>query len=327
MSINLTTFNIFWFPQSAVAKNRRDDADLGRIARVLARLDTHAFVFQEILDQDRLESALSGVAGHEYRLRQKPGGTWLTSGKPQAKASMKIVCAYDAGVLELLAAAPLRNPASDLEYKGRRDPYAMHLRVRATGAEFTLVGVHLKSGLPDAGQGDESAEIRSRETTFLASWLAGNADLEPGHFRRPPTEDVIVMGDCNATGDNFSLSPLHEPPLAGWHWVQSRVVTSPDLAAPTGLDDPAERWTTYLDRAVIDHAIAAPGLAARIRAASIYAFDLDPALDDDPGGGSHWLRRTTDYSAKAYSGAEYEPVENLYRISDHRPVRIALDFG
>lgn len=231
---------------------------------------------------------------------------------------MKIVCAYDANILELIAAAPLRNPETDEKYPGRRDPFAMHLRVRATGAELTMVGVHFKSGFPDAGPADESAQIRHRETTFLASWLAGKSGLEPGHFQRPPTEDVIVMGDCNATGGNFSLAPLHD----GWHWPPCQVAASVGPAVPLLLDDPDEKWTTFLDRMVIDHALVSPTLRPRISSALVYAFDLDPALDEEPTGGSHWLRRTTDYRLEPYENAGVQPVANLYRISDHRPVRI-----
>jgi hypothetical protein len=321
MSINLSSFNIFWYRGSKSTKNPRSEADQERIARVLARLDAHGLVFQEILDCGRLESLLATIEGHDFRLRQKPGGEWLTSGNPQSKASMKTVCAFDANIIDLIAAAPLRNPEIDPDYECRRDPYAMHLRVRETGAEFTLVGVHLKSGFPNAGPDDESAQIRHLETAFLASWLAGTAGLEPGSFQRPPTEDVIVMGDCNATEDNFSLTPLHE----GWHWPLFRVAASLDPLNPLLLDDPDERWTTFLDRMVIDHALVSPTVLPKIGSALIYAFDLDPGQNEDPADGNHWLRRTTDYQVEPYEKAGVQLVANLYRISDHRPVRITMD--
>ena len=54
------------------------------------------------------------------------------------ESSHGVVCAYDANVYleELIAAAPLCNPETDPGYNRRRDPYAMRLRVRATGAEL-----------------------------------------------------------------------------------------------------------------------------------------------------------------------------------------------
>jgi predicted extracellular nuclease len=327
MNIHLATFNIFWYPSSKVPQNQRSDADQARLGRVLTTLDAHAMVFQEILDHGRLESLLGSIAGHDYRLRQKPGGAWLTSGNAKSKASMKIVCAYDATVLELVAAAALRNPNKDPAYKGRRDPYAMHLRVAGTAAEFTLVGVHLKSGLPNAGDKDPDAQVRRREAAFLASWLAGAAELEPGSFQRPPTEDVIVLGDCNAMAGNWSLGPLHDAPLDGWHWPSCQVMASLDPLAPVVIDDANEQWSTFLDRMVIDHALVSPAVSPRISSALIYAFDLDPALDEEPAGEDHWLRGKTDYQAKPYGDAKYQPVENLYRISDHRPVRIALNLA
>lgn len=324
MNIHLATFNIFWYPNSKVPQNQRSEADQARLGRVLARLDAHAMAFQEILDLGRLESLLGAVEGHAYQLRSKPGGAWLTSGNAKSKASMKVVCAYDANVLELVAAAALRNPHSDPAYKGRRDPYAMHLRVAGTAAEFTLVGAHLKSGLPNAGDKDPDAQVRRRETAFLASWLAGAAELEPGHFQRPPTEDVIVLGDCNAVAGNWSLGPLYEAPLDGWHWPSCHVVASLDTSSPMPIDHPDERWSTFLDRMVIDHALVSPAVSPRISSALIYAFDLDPALDEEPGGQGHWLRQETDYWVRRFGGAPHEPVANLYRISDHRPVRIAF---
>ena len=320
MHINLATFNIFWYGSSAVDKNPRTDDDQKRIAQVLTRLDADVFVFQEILDLGGLETLLRGIAGHTYELHRSDDA-WLTSADPPSKSKMKIVSAYDANVLELVAAAPLRNPVVDPEYKGRRDPYAMHLRVRATGEEFTLVGVHLKSGLPNAGQGDRDAEIRLRETTFLASWLAGTLDVKLEPFERPPTEDVIVMGDCNATESNFSVAPL----LDGRHYQPCQVATSLDPAAPLLLDDPGEQWSTFLDRAVIDHVIVSLMVRPKISSALIYAFDSDPALDEEPAGGGHWLRKTTDYRVEPYENAGVRPVPNLYRISDHRPVQITME--
>jgi endonuclease/exonuclease/phosphatase family metal-dependent hydrolase len=211
----------------------------------------------------------------------------------------------------------------DQEYKGRRDAYVMHLRVRATGAEFTLVAIHLKSGLPDAGPDDRDAKIRLRETTFLASWLDGTLDVKLEPLERPPTADVIIMGDCNATEGSFSLEPLRK----GRHYQPCQVAASLDPAAPFLVDDPTEQWSTFLDRAIIDHAFVSPTLSPKISLALIYAFDLDPALDEDPAGGGHWLRRVTGYRVEPWEGAGVRPVENLYRISDHRPLRVTLDLA
>ena len=315
MSINLSTFNIFWYGSSDMTKNPRTGDDQKRIEQVLTRLDADAFVFQEILDHERLETLLHAIPGHDYQLRQ-PDGAWLTSADPPSKNKMKIVCAYDSKVLELIAAAPLSNPKIGLKYPGPRAPYAMRLRELTTGADFTLVGVHLKSGPPNAGPSDKDVAIRCRETSFLASWLDGTTGLDI-----EPTKDVIIMGDYNAAETDCSLAPLYE----GRELLKSRFAASFDPAAPLPLDDPAEKWSTFLDGVVIDHAIVSPTVRPKIGSALIYAFDLDPALDEEPAGGGHWLRRTTDYRVEPYESAGVRPVPNLYRISDHRPVRITLD--
>ena len=316
MSTNLSTFNIFWYGSADITKNACSEADHDRIAAVLARLDAHAFVFQEILDHERLETLLHAIPGHDYQLRQ-PDGAWLTSaGADPPAGQMKIVCAYDAKVLKLEGATVLCNPVKDPKYRYRRDPYAMHLRELTTGADFTLVGVHLKSGPPNAGPSDKDVAIRCRETSFLASWMDGTTDLDI-----EPTKNVIVMGDYNAAETDCSLAPLYE----GRELLQSRFAASFDPADPLPLDDPDEKWSTFLDGVVIDHAIVSPTIRPRIGSALIYAFDLDPALDEEPAGGGHWLRRTTDYRVEPYESADVRPVPNLYRISDHRPVRITLD--
>jgi hypothetical protein len=138
MRIILSTFNIFWYGSTWDYQEPRTDVDQERIARVLTRLDAHAFVFQEILDHNRLENLLGTVPGHDYRLHDFDGA-WLTSAvaDPPPTSEMKIVCAYDARVLKLEGAAAVRNPVKDLEYSRRREPYALHLRELTTGADFT----------------------------------------------------------------------------------------------------------------------------------------------------------------------------------------------
>jgi hypothetical protein len=180
------------------------------------------------------------------------------------------------------------------------------------------VGVHLKSGVPNAGPSDPNGAKRRRETSFLASWLDGTSGLNLEHLEQQPSADVIVMGDCNATESDSSLAPLRE----GRELLKSGFAVSLDPALP--LDDPNEKWSTFLDRAahaVIDHACVSPTLSPKICSTLIYAFDLDPALDEEPAGGGHWLRRTGYQTDKVSAW----PVENLYRISDNRPLRVTLE--
>lgn len=318
--ISLATFNIFWYPTHVDVQNPRDEADDARIVQVLTSLDAHALVFQEILDLTRLEGLLKSMAGHDYQLRRAPGGAWLTSGNSQSTVSQKIVCAYDAAVLDLVAASKLPPKQGAPKYPGPRAPFAMHLRVRETGWEFTLVAVHLKSGLPTAPPGDAAADKRKEETAFLASWLGKAPDSDS--FDEPPTKDVILLGDFNAVEDNFSTAPLHG---AAFAWPQPQVVTALDSPAAAVLQSPGERWSTFLDHKIIDHAVVSAGVAPRVRSTLVYAFDQDPALDEAPPAAGHWLRRMTGYKILLQGATEPEEVPNLYRISDHRPLRIGLE--
>ena len=321
--INLATFNIFWYPAHDDAQNHRDDTDDRRIVDVLTSLDAHALTFQEILDLDRLEKLLKRVPGHVYQLHQAPPDkAWLTSGSATSAFYQKIVCAYDETVLDLVAASTLPPKDSNSKYPGPRRPFAMHLRDRETGWEFTLVGVHLKSSYPGAPPGDPDADKRKDEAAFLANWLGQPPDLESDDFGQPPTKDVVLLGDLNAVKDDFSVVPLQGASLV---WPQAQGVIS--LDSPTAnvpLSD-TKCWSTFLDGLVIDHAVVSAGVAPRVRSTLIYAFDMDPALDEAPPAAEHWLHRRTGYWVMQTQGDVLREVPNLYRISDHRPLRVTLD--
>jgi len=325
--INLATFNLFWFPESTKVKSHRSAADFQLIQRVLKNLNAHALVFQEILDRESLQALLGQVEGHRYCMRRQVEGEcegdWLSSGN----WSMKIACAYDADVLELVDAATLDNPEPYPGYSGR-DPYAMHLRERTTGAELTFVGVHMKSESPGVENPVDPAgkDIRELEAGFLARWLAGELEIEQKNpnFNKPPTERVVVMGDFNALVTLSVLSPLRQGAMAGWDWPECAIVESPASGRP--VHDEWGAWTTYLDMEVIDHALVSPALKPHVDAALIYAFDLDPSLDE-PEHPAGWLRQRTDYKLIPSTWKPLQVVHDFYRVSDHRPVRISIAPG
>lgn len=322
--LHIATFNIFWYPRSGVAQNARSDRDEQRIGNVLRNLAPHVIAFQEILDIERLQHLLSDV-GNSLRLKS-PEGDWLASGNVDSTNTMKIACAYDEGMLELVHHAKLDDPVSDRRFSGRRYPYALHLRHRDTGWEFTFVAVHFKSGLPVGSDPDNDGK-RLDEVKHLSTWLTGEAELEVNHFEQPPTADVLVIGDFNAVWEHASLAQLQAGTPEAWHRPEPSVVASfTGEEPPPSVDISGEQWTTYLDRVVIDHVFATPQVAARFSGPPcIYAFDLDPSTDDYPSAAGHWLRRATSYRAKPYGGASLQVLANLYRISDHRPLRVSLD--
>jgi hypothetical protein len=85
-----------------------------------------------------------------------------------------------------------------------------------------------------------------------------------------------------------------------------------------------ERWTTHLDRKIIDHVIVSPEVRV-VDGPWVYAFDRDGAWLEAVGVSADW------FEAKSYQlTPERDPpmtVENLHRVSDHRPVwaSVALD--
>lgn len=284
----VATFNIYWLGGKKVDRNQ---ADVDRIASVVAKLNADVLAFQEIMRAPALQAVIDAVnarTGRRYRIR-KEAGKLLASGA----SGMRVMMAYDAESVDLL-----KNTA--LEGGTGRRPCVLYLRQRSSGKELTVVGVHFQSGYPDFDDQDD-AEVRRQQCEFLAGWLAGEQRASNEALPAPPTEDIVVMGDFNAVNDldvsqaSFhierpdisydSLAPLRTGAMAGWHW-------------PKPLEDAnSGRYSVYAERLLIDFILLSPTLATKVVAGpQLYAFDRDPEI--------------------GASGV---------RLSDHRPVFVALD--
>lgn len=316
MEIRIATFNIYWFPSSSFAGNRRTSGDLGKLREVIKRLDSDVLVFQEILDLESLEDLLSGVIqGRTYSLRDQAGG-WAASGVGQ-EGGMKVPVAFDSSRLQLLEAGSARNAEDPPPSKGRRDPVAARLKPLDGGVPFTVIGVHLKSGSLTVGPdpSTEEDEARVREMDRLARWIRSSSAITQG-------EPAVLLGDFNALQRNAALAPLAPGgELSSWSWPEPRFAWS--LApAPVEADLPeTERWTTHLDREVIDHVMLSPG----VQVASgpwVYAFDHDRDWLEAAGISREWLEERS-YTLAPDNGP-VRNLENLHRISDHRPVRVSI---
>ena len=125
----------------------------------------------------------------------------------------------------------------------------------------------------------------------------------------------------NAVATLSVLSPLRQGCMADWDWPDRAIVESPESGQL--VEDGWGSWSTFLDKVVIDHALVSPTLKAKAGAALIYAFDLDPALDEPPHPAG-WLRQTTDYELIPCTWKPLQVVYDFYRVSDHRPVRISI---
>jgi endonuclease/exonuclease/phosphatase family metal-dependent hydrolase len=275
------------------------------VARVLGRLDPDLLVLQEIVSFQRLEAVLSQAP---RRLSIRQGDRFVTSADHRARdyaEDLKIALAFDPQVFELVHFGPLRLGRRP---RGTRRPLAAHLRHRDSGWELTVIGLHLKSGPAVDTPDDPNAALRTSECALLAGWLTGAIEAEDPALARPPTADVLLAGDFNAARDSVSLAPLRDG-LVGWTWHP-----------PAFPAEPGEDWTSRLETATIDHLVTSPTLTPRCGRPEAYAFDLDPAFDRPPPDGPRWLRQRTDFRAVILPGGSRRVVENLYRVSDHRPL-------
>lgn len=293
--MRIATFNVYWFGTSRNIVERAPEDDQ-LVARVLARLDADVIALQEICDLPRLERVLQAagaLAGRDLRLRV--ADTFVTSARPHEladRALQKVVYAWDAATVEpvvwgSLGGGPALRPPLLATFRDRRDD-----------AEVSVAAVHLKSGLMGVPLADASAALRLRESTHLARWLGGEA-VGPAGALRAGAGACVVLGDFNAREDDPSIAPLRS--LSGWAW--------PRPILPEG--DP---WTTWLDREIIDHVAASPE-ARFVGAPRAFAFDRDPDLGD-----TTFFHKVDDFVAQRARGFPRAPVENLYRVSDHRPV-------
>jgi endonuclease/exonuclease/phosphatase family metal-dependent hydrolase len=290
--MRVATFNIYWLGGDKIA---RDDADVERLARVIAKVNADALVFQEIVDPDALREVLDAADDltarrytmHDAQLRL------LGAGGAQ---DQKVVAAYDAGRYDLLSSSVINGGVNRL-------PFALRLRQRSDGARVLVVGVHFQSGFP-VFEDAADAKTRRAQAQHLADWVGGAGGA--GAFQPPqPGEHVVILGDFNALYESDdpeqavvvqSLEPLHRLRQGGWWWEMP-------LADPNGGD----RTSSYREHYLIDHVILSPSLNDEddriIRRPMIYAFDLDPDFFPEP------LADDSEY----------------YRLSDHRPVFVEID--
>lgn len=174
-----------------------------------------------------------------------------------------------------------------------RTPVVARLRDRQTATEWTLVAVHPLSGDPRWEENhvpEEVAKANARKALFatVATWLS-----QPDAGFDGPL--AMVVGDFNSLGNSPEVSPLVTGSLTGWRVLDAAI-------RPEG----AGLFTTKTDSVVIDHIVLSPAfLPLVIAPPEIYAFDQDPAFPDiEPSSSVVWKR-----------------------LTDHRPVRLSLDFS
>jgi endonuclease/exonuclease/phosphatase family metal-dependent hydrolase len=309
--IKLATFNLFWFPSSqTVARNERSVEDEALVARVVSRLDADAIAFQEILDPDALKRTLASVPNRRFELvhEDPDAGT----------GDMRVTIAFDTRTLELLRAKPILEPEVARQFHGRRAPLAALLLDRASGKKLWFIGAHLKSGLPSSN--DPENDVKRRwECELLAKWLRDLPASGPGYA------PAFLLGDFNLEADRPPLEALTAANSPA-KLVPARVLNGlPERGA--GSVSASDRWSTLLDGVIIDHAFTARGGESWLSGQAVVdAFDLDPEFAEPRTNGVAFFRveQGSSYSLKPYWGAPYQEVRAMYRVSDHRPLRITL---
>ena len=321
MEVRIATFNIYWFPSSTFIGNQRSEEDLRKIREVIRRLDSDILVFEEILDLQALEHLLANVIPERSYSLKDPDGHWAASAT--TGNGMKVALAFDRNRLEILDVGAARLAGQPAATHGKRDPVAARLRPRGGGPSFMVIGVHFKSGEltvgPPVTQADSDRVI---EVANLTEWIRTTAPILPGNKVRPEDEPTMLIGDFNAVRGNAALQPFSAGGvLSTWSWPQPRFATAM-LPEPVEYEPPlADRWTTHLDRKIIDHVIGSPEVNVT-DGPWAYAFDHDESWLQAANVTEAWLEEP-DY---VFTPEQGDPTahENLHHITDHRPVRVTV---
>jgi hypothetical protein len=322
MEVRIATFNIYWFPSSTFIGNQRSSEDLGNIREVIKRLDSDILVFEEILDLGTLEQLLANVIpGRSYSLKDQ-AGHWAAS---SIGDDLKVALAFDSNSLEPLDIGNARLADELPALQGRRDPVAARLRPRGDGPSFMLIGVHFKSGVLTVPPQNPTPDDlkRKKEVAKLTEWIKTSAPIIPGGHARPVDEPTVLIGDCNAVRGNVALEPLLPGGvLSTWSWPPPRFASTM-VPEPVEINlPPGERWTTHLDKEIIDHVIVSPGVKLT-DGPWAYAFDYDNSWLQAAGVTKTWLEeRSYTFTPE---GKPPIKMENLHHITDHRPVRVTIE--
>ena len=190
---------------------------------------------------------------------------------------------------------------------GRNRPaLAQTFEERASGEQFTLVVLHLKSKAsscadnrrpvgpdPDTGDGQGHCNrTRTAAARELTAWLAG----DPTGAGDP---DVLIVGDLNAYAQEDPAAALRK---AGF--VDLMASLPEDEAYSYGFDG---QWGR------LDHAFASASLAAQTSGAAFWHVNADepPVLDYN-----------VEFKSERQRTSLYAP--DAFRSSDHDPLRIGL---
>lgn len=270
--MRIATLNVYWFGlQRAIAHARGLTVDFFhapeddlRVAALIEATGAHVIALQEIVDVERLERAL----GPSWRLRDADGHAVSSKALGlDPDTTQRVVFAWKPDAVDLV------RWGLPIDARPRR-PVVARFRGRS-GHELSLVAVHPKSG--DPTRWDTDAEARQALFEAVAAWLTA----PPAEYEGPYS---ALLGDFNSILPGQETLALRTGALSAWS--SSPLVFSPPDVEPR---------TTKTDRAIIDHIILSPALAAHRQGSAVaLAFDEDPTFAATDGESEVW-KSTTDH--------------------------------
>ncbi|MBP6692512.1 MAG: ExeM/NucH family extracellular endonuclease [Xanthomonadales bacterium] len=274
----------------AAALQRQHD----KLVAMLAGLDADVLALMELEnDGNGADSALATLLD---ALNAVPAsaGAWRaidTGPLPYGSDGIRVAMAYRVDRV-MPQGAPAWPETGEFAALNRR-PLAQAFAPRDGGEPFVVVANHFKSkgscpaqGGPDADTGDGQGcwnATRTAAARSLAEWIAARRAAEPGLW-----DAVLVTGDLNSYTRE---DPVRALLAAGYVDVLGQV-----------LGDAAYSYVYDARIGRLDHALATPALANRVR------------------GAGEWHVNADESAAFAYDGdpALYTP--DAYRASDHDPL-------
>ncbi|WP_175997951.1 ExeM/NucH family extracellular endonuclease [Burkholderia stabilis] len=243
-----------------------------------------------------------GDASAVRRLAAQLGDGWRAVDPGTARRghdAIAVALLYDSRTVE-----PVGRAATVALGGRHRPPLAQTFRRIGGTRTFTVAVNHLKSkNCPNAtgadldqsdGQGCWNA-ARTRAATRIADWLAAS-----------PTgiaaDGVLLIGDLNSYAKEDPVRALES---RGYANLVARFA-----------GDAAYSYVFRGEAGNLDHALATPALAARVKAVHLWHINADEPVA---------LQPVPDYKTPAHRSSYYAP--DAYRSSDHDPVIIDVALG
>jgi endonuclease/exonuclease/phosphatase (EEP) superfamily protein YafD len=289
-SVRVAGFNLAnWFVtlgDRGAATSVAHDRQAGKLVAALLALDADALALAEVENDDgsALDDLLRRLNEAQRAAGRDPAATYVAARAPPGaggRDTIRVAIAYRPAALTLLRVDTDRAAIHD------RAPLAAAFALPDGRPALTLVAAHhkAKGGCPTSGDVDRGSgcwdlrrDAQSQALLDFAGRLTRRADDPP----------VLIVGDLNAYRHE---APVRRFAEAGW-----RVLVD---------DMPPERAYSYVyfGRAgALDHAVAAPALAARVQAAAFWPINADEPPHTDAA------------------------LPTPYRSSDHDPILVDLSW-